>query len=460
MDTKKNRLDLESVRARLSKTEGKEYWRCLDELAATEEFEDMLHREFPREASVWNNPLGRRNFMKLMGASLAFAGLNGCGIHEPKETIVPYVQQPEEIVLGKPLYFATAMTQDGVATGLLAESHEGRPTKIEGNPQHPGSLGSTDLFCQASVLSLYDPDRSQSVTYLEDIRTWSSFVGALQGAMAAQLGRQGAGLRILTQTITSPSLADQINSLLAAYPQAKWYQYDPAALHNTKAGATLAFGQYVNTVHQFDKADVVLSLDSDFLFTGPGMVRYVRDFTSRRRLLNGSSKMNRLYVVESTPSNTGAMSDHRLPLRATEIGRFAASIAAALGVGEPAAAPAAHDDWINAIANDLKSHRGSGIVIAGESQPPYVHALVHAMNQSLGNAGAALVYTDPLEARPVDQVASLRELVADMNSGKVDLLLIVGGNPVYNAPADLDFAGALTKVPLRAHMGMYLDETS
>ena len=454
---------------------GKEYWRSLEELADTEEFRELLHREFPQNASEFNDPVGRRKFLKLMGASFALAGLTAC-TRQPEEYIAPYVRQPEELVPGKPVYFATAMPLDGFATGLIVESHEGRPTKIEGNKDHPASLGATDVFSQASVLGLYDPDRSQTLTFLGDIVTWSAFLGAVKPAMdaqravAAQKPAKG-GLRILTGTVTSPTLAYQIKSLLAALPTAKWHQYDPAGRDNVREGSKLAFGQYANTVYHFDKADVVLSLDSDFLSCGPASLRYARDFSAKRRLTNGNREMNRLYVVESTVTNTGAVADQRLAMRPSEVGVFASAFrfvaAGSLSAGlddfsfhstEPLNSE--HLKWIKAIEGDLNSHRGTSIVIAGDSQPPGVHALAHKMNEALGNVGKTLVYTDPIEANPVNGNASLRELVADMNSGQVDLLLILGGNPVYNAPGDLDFAGAMKKAPLRAHLSLYKDETS
>ena len=459
MGTKTNRLDLTSIRARLSESRGKQYWRSLDELADTEEFQEFINREFPSRASEWNDPLGRRRFMKIMGASMALAGLTAC-VSQPKELIVPYVQQPEEIILGKPLFFATAMTVDGVATGLLVESHEGRPTKIEGNPSHPASLGATDAIAQASVLNLYDPDRSQSVMYLGEIRTWSGFLGALQGAIAAQRGRQGAGIRILTETVTSPTLASQIKALLTTYPSAKWCQYDPAGPHNTRAGAKLAFGQYVNTIYKFDKADVVLSLDSDFLLSGPANVRYIRDFASRRKVQDGHTEMSRLYVIESTASSTGAKGDHTLPLKPSEIQSFTIALASALGVAVQSSGYNGHSDFMNALVTDLKAHRGSSVIVVGENQPPPMHALAHAINQALGNTGNTVLYTDPIEASPADQTQDLAQLVQDMDGGQVDLLLMLGGNPVYNAPADFNFAERLNKVPLRAHLSLYYDETS
>ena len=445
---------------------GKQYWRSLEELADTGEFQELLHREFPQNASEFDDPVGRRKFLKLMGASFALAGLTAC-TRQPVEYIAPYVRQPEELVPGKPVYFATAMPLDGYATGLIVESHEGRPTKIEGNKDHPASLGATDVFSQASVLGLYDPDRSQTLTFLGDIVTWSAFLGAVKPAMdaqravAAQKPAKG-GLRILTGTVTSPTLAYQIKTLLAALPNAKWHQYDPAGRDNVREGSRLAFGQYANTVYHFDKADVVLSLDSDFLSCGPASLRYARDFAAKRRLTNGNREMNRLYVIESSVTNTGSVADQRLAMGPREVAEFTRAVAATLGVTglAPGAGPTDRGRWVDAIANDLGRQRGTSIVIAGDSQPAVVHALAHAMNQALGNVGNTVVYTDPVEANPVDGNASLRELVADMSSSQVDVLLILGGNPVYNAPADLDFAGAIRKVPLRAHLSLYKDETS
>ncbi len=450
------------------RSSGKQYWRSLEELAETDEFQELLHREFPEQATEWSDPVGRRTFLKLMGASFALAGLTAC-TRQPPEYIAPYVRQPEDLVPGKPVFFATAMQLEGFATGLIVESHEGRPTKIEGNKDHPASLGATDVFSQASVLGLYDPDRSQTLTYLGEIVTWSAFLGGVGPAVGAQRAAAAApqpakgGLRILTETVTSPTLAHQIKTLLAILPTAKWHQYDPAGRDSVREGSRLAFGQYANTIYHFDKADVVLSLDSDFLACGPASLRHARDFAGKRRLTEGKREMSRLYVVESTVTNTGSVADHRLPVRPTELEGFAREAAAQLGVQVTqggTAGKVAHFNWIEAVAKDLKQHRGSSIVIAGESQPPAVHALAHATNQALGNVGKTVVYTDPVEANPVDGTASLRELVADMNSGQVDVLLILSGNPVYNAPADLEFVNAIKKVPLRIHLSLYKDETS
>ena len=445
--------------------ETRTFWRTLEERAEDPAFRQHLYNEFPSQIEAITDPVARRTFLKLMGASLALAGVTAC-TKQPAEKIVPYVRQPEDLIPGKPVFYATAMPLAGVATGLLVESHEGRPTKIEGNPLHPGSLGATDVFAQAAVLGLYDPDRSQTLINLGEIRPWSSFLGAITAALAAQRPLNGAGLRLLTESVNSLTLAAQIRDLLVRYPSAKWHQWDPASRENARGGAKLAFGEYVDAQYRFEQADVILALDADFLCCGPGSLRYARDFAARRRP-EQADRMNRLYAIESMPSSTGARADHRLPMKPSAIEQAAREIAAAVGVpggsgGSRAAggSAGAAGTFIAAVARDLQAHRGSSLIIAGDGQPPAVHALAHAMNQALGGVGRTVIYTQPVEAEPTNQLDSLRELVADMNASRVDLLVIVGGNPVYTAPVDLGFAEAMNKVQLRAHLSLYDDETS
>ncbi len=431
------------------------YWRSLEELAQTDEFRAFVDDEFPNRAIDWNDSASRRRFLTLMGASIALAGSTACTV-QPKETIVPYVRQPEEFVPGVPLFYATAMSVAGIATGLLVESHLGRPTKIEGNPQHPASLGATDAFMQASVLTLYDPDRSQTVTLNGRINTWGNFLTALMNVKEVAGLRQGDGFRILTGTVSSPTLAAQLQEFLAAFPKAKWHQYEPCGRHAVRAGSIAAFGNVLNTIYRFDQARVIVSLEADFLCSGmPGGLRYARDYTSRRRSAaeNRGAGAPRLYVAEATPSLTGGMADHRLRMRSAEVETFASSLHSALQTGTG-------NDRIKAILKDLNSARGESIVIAGEHQPPRVHAIAHAMNQALGNAGKTVVYTDPVEANPVDEIASISELANDMRAGGVDTLLVIGGNPVYDAPADLNFLDGLKRVRLRMHTGLYANETA
>ncbi len=473
-------MDLEAVRDKLQWKTGKQYWRTLEELASDPQFEELLHREFPRQApSEWDEGVDRRDFLKLMAASLAFAGLSGCG-RTPEQYLVPYVKQPDGLTLGKPQFYATAMPFGADAIGLLVESHEGRPTKIEGNPDHPSSLGSTNVFAQASVLNLYDPDRAQTVTKYGEIQTWSLFVQSAQALAATMKGTNGAGFRILTGIITSPTLAEQIQSLLTLFPQAKWHQWEPAVGDGTREGAKLAFGSYVNTVYRPEKAEVILSLDSDFLGNGPGHIRYAKEF-SRRRMLNErpksnpladevfpETKMNRLYVVEPTPSVTGATADHRLPLRASEVELFARALAGKLGLGGLATLPGKNGDWLDAVAKDLQRHKGASLVVAGEHQPAEVHTLAHSINAALGNVGTTLYYTEPVEAHPMNHLESLRELCSDIYDGKVETLLILGVNPVYTAPHDFDFASKIKfdeekkRKPIKntIYVGSHFDETA
>ncbi|MEA2559546.1 MAG: hypothetical protein QOH06_1050 [Acidobacteriota bacterium] len=463
------RLDLAEVREKLRRQRGPEVWRSLEELAETPEFEELLHREFPRQASEMTmDGVSRRGFMQLAGASLALAGLTGC-TKQPPEGIVPYVKQPEYIVPGRPLFFATTLLHGGYAHGVLAESHMGRPTKIEGNPDHPASLGATDVFAQAAVLTLYDPERSQSVLHNGRISTWGAFVADLGNRLRALQGLGGEGVRILTGTVTSPTLAAQMQDLLTRFPRARWHQWEAAGGHHGRAAATRAFGQPLETRYDFSAARVVLAIDSDVLTQGPGNVRYQRDFARTRRVRKGNLQMSRLYAVESIPTNTGTLADHRLPLPAAEIEAFTLALAQAVGAVGPAGTAGVGDvliddrarKFVKAIAEDLRANTGASIVAADEYSSPAVQVLVHGINQALGNVGRTVFQTAPVEAAPVDQVASMRQLVTDMNAGRVELLLMLGGvNPVYSAPVDLNFAQALQKVPLRAHHGLYENETS
>ncbi|HEX4346796.1 MAG TPA: TAT-variant-translocated molybdopterin oxidoreductase [Vicinamibacterales bacterium] len=436
------------------------WWRTLEEQADTPEFQERLYKEFPSQIEAIADPVARRAFLKLMGASMALAGITAC-TRQPEEKIVPYVRQPEEMIPGKPLFYATAMTLGGIATGVLVETHEGRPTKIEGNPDHPSSLGAADVFAQAAVLELYDPDRVSTVTNLGEIRPWPAFIAAIRAALTAQQAVRGAGLRILTEAVGSPTLAAQLRDLLARFPAATWHQWDPASRENAKAGAKAAFGEYVDARHHFDRADVILSLDANFLSSGPGCLRASREFASRRRPEN-IDRMNRLYVVETMPTSTGARADHRLPAPPSDVAAIAHAIAyqtASLG-STPSTLDAHQSQWAAAVATDLLAHRGASLVVAGESQPPVVHALAHAMNAALDNVGKTVEYIEPCERQPIDQLASLRELTAELRGGKVDVLVILGGNPVYTAPADLGFSEALDKAPLRVHLSLHEDETS
>ncbi len=455
-------IDIQAVRARLEQQGGPQVWRSLEAVAETTEFKDYLHREFPTNASEWLDPVGRRSFMKLMSASMALAGVTACTV-QPTELIVPYVRQPEEVIPGRPLFFATAMSLGGVASGVLVESHEGRPTKIEGNPEHPASQGATDLFAQGSVLTLYDPDRSQAITQLGEIRPWSAVIAAVRSGLSAQSATKGAGLRILTETVNSPSLAAQIQQVLQLQPNAKWIQWEPMPRDNARAGARTAFGEYLEPVYDLSKADVILSLEADFLSSeGASNLRYARQFAGRRKVEDSADNLNRLYVVESNHSVTGGRADNRLPIKSSQIEAFARAVAQQVGVtGVTGTVPAGSEAFADAVAKDLTAHRGRAVVMAGDSQPPAVHAIAHALNAALATVGTTVSYLPTPEIVPSEQHAALRELVTDIEAGRVQMLVIVGeSNPVLSAPADFKFAEAMGKVAVRVHSGLFFDETA
>jgi MoCo/4Fe-4S cofactor protein with predicted Tat translocation signal len=458
---KKDKLQLAKVRETLSEARGPQYWRTLDELAQTPEFEEMLHREFPKHASEWTDKSSRRDFMKIMGASMALAGLSAC-TKQPLEPIVPYVKQPNNLLLGKPLFYATAMTLGAYGTGLLVESHEGRPTKIEGNPQHPSSLGGTDVFNQASVLTMYDPDRSQTNTYLGEMRNWPQVLSSLRSSIESEKANRGAGFRVLSGATSSPSFVAQMQEFLKTYPQAKWYQWEAVNRDNVYAGAQLAFGQPAETLYDFSKAKVVLSLDGDFLSSGfPGFHKYTREF-SRRRRPELKEEMLRFYAVESATTNTAAKADHRLHVKASEVEQFARALASALGATQAGGEfKGSQKNFAAALLKDLQANRGAALVVVGDAQTPAAHALAHAINAALGAVGKTVSYGDPVDPfAATPKVEQLRQLTAEMRSGKVDMLVVLNTNPVYDAPSDFGFLEALSKVGLRVHLGLYQDETA
>jgi len=451
-------LDLEKLRKKLADQNGQKYWRSLEELADNSQFQDLVEREFPRQAPASWQGVSRRDFLRLMGAGLALAGLSGC-IRQPDEHITPYVKAPEDTLPGRPLYYATAETRHGFGRGVLVRSNMARPTKIDGNPDHPTSLGSTDAITQATLLSMYDPDRSQRVLLQGQDSQWNSFVEAITVALQKQKAT-GSKVRILTETVTSPTLVSQIQAFLKQYPGSKWHRWEVQNRDTVKQGAQLAFGRDVQTSYDLKKAKTILSLDANFLQEGPESVRLAREFADGRRVRHDNTAMNRLYAVESTPTITGTSADHVWPLKASDVEDFARAIAAGVGVAGAGGSSLSADKRVQAIVKDLQANRGQSVVIPGEYQSPIVHALAHAINAALGAVGKTVKYTAPVEADSVVHSDSLTELVADMNNGKVEALFILGGNPVYDAPAELKFAEALQKVPLRIHTGLYNDETA
>jgi molybdopterin-containing oxidoreductase family iron-sulfur binding subunit len=446
-------MTLVQVRQQLKGMKGKKYWRSVDELAGTPEFQAAVEQEFPSSAQEWVDPVSRRGFMKLMGASMALAGLAGC-TKQPDEPIYAYVKAPEDLILGKPMYFATAHPFVTGAVPLLVKSDQFRPIKVDGNPEHAYNHGGSDPFSQGTLLELYDPDRSQHVTYRGESSSWAEFAEALRLKVAGT--KDGTGVYFLSSTITSPTLARQWKAVQAAYPKATLAQYDPAV-----AGTALQDG--TTAQYNLADADVIVSLDADFLSGAayPGFHKLVADYAARRK---DPGKLNRLYTIESTPTTTGLKAEHRLGLRASEIPAFAAALASAVGVaGGPAPAYTWTDEqqkFLAALAKDLKASAGKSVVIPGLYQDASVAALAAQINSALGNTGKTVTAEGGSAAQiPSDQIAGIKNLVADLNAGKVDWLLILNLNPIYNAPADLDFADAFNKAKIVVHLGPHLDET-
>jgi len=440
------------------------YWRSLAQLEEHPESRAFLEREFPEGASELPEGITRRDMMMLLGASLSLAGLAGC--RRPVEEIVPYVTAPEEIVPGVPRYYATTMPFRRSAYGLIVESHEGRPTKIEGNPGHPATLGASSARIQASVLSLYDPDRSQTVRLKGEAKSWNDFVTAWGQLSKAHAADGGAGLGVLSESFCSPTLARLTSELRARFPRATWATYEAVSDENRLAGLRSVTGRDLDLMLRIDQASVILALDADPLLTDPEMIRHTRGFAAGRRAGASGGAMNRLYSVEGVYSLTGAMADHRLRLESRQIAPFLAALAARIvpptaggaslaGAGVPGVDPR----WIDALAKDLLANRSKGLIVAGERQPAAVHAAVCALNTYLGNNGSTVTYYETKDAA-LPSVSSLGSLVSAMQGGAIRTLVVLGGNPVFDAPADFDFASAMAKVPDSIALGHSVDETS
>ena len=435
------------------------YWRSLGQLEDQAEFRAFLEREFPKGASELPEGVTRREMISLLGASLSLAGLAGC--RRPTEEIVPYVTAPEDVVPGVARYYATTMPFGRSAYGLIVESHEGRPTKLEGNPSHPSTLGASSSRVQASVLGLYDADRSQTVRQGGEAKSWADFVTAWGELAKAHAADGGAGLAILSESFASPTLARLAAELRARYPKLTWATYEAVSDENRLAGIRSATGRDLELMLRFDRATVILALDADPLLTDPEMIRQTRGFAAGRRAAASGGEMNRLYAVEGVYSLTGAMADHRLRLESRQIAPFLAALAARLGAaGSPGAdVPGVDPRWIDVLAKDLLANRGKGLIVAGDRQPAAVHAAVCALNTHLGNTGTTVSYYETKDA-VLPSLSSLTALVTAMQAGTVQTLVVLGGNPVFDAPADLDFTAALAKVPQSIVLGHSVDETS
>jgi len=440
-------------------------WRSLDELANKPEVQQWLQSEFPSVQIESLSNVSRRRFLQASAASLVLAGVIGCEV-QPPERIVAAVRGEDGFTPGKPEYFATTLSSGPSELGVLIENHMGRPTKIEGNPDHPGSLGATDAMTQAQILTLYDPARSQAIYNRDQIATWERFVQALRRQIERANQRKGKGLFVLTPTLRSPTLIEQIAMLLRRLPQARWCVHDAIDDDNARDGLQAAFGPEASPVIHIDQANVILALDRDFLGADPSSVRYTREFANRRRVNRGASAAtaNRLYVAEPCPTVTGGQADHRLAVRAGRI------IALLLRIAErfealPAEADvrsvpnldAAQREWCDEAANDLARHNGAAVVLIGRSQPAAAHALAWAINSKLRALGGVV----SLIAKPALPAHESLERLADAIKRKAaDSIIILDANPAYDAPIDLQFASLLRDVPYTAHLGLYRDETA
>ena len=411
---------------------GEKFWRSLNELAESPEFEEQLAREFPRHAQPLSDFVSRRQFLKLMGASMALAGLSACG-YKPQGPIISQAKTPPEHLPGESLYFATALAVSGFGMGVLAKSYEGRPIKLEGNPNHPASLGATNAITQAMLLDLYDPDRSQNVLKFGRIEPWTTFAAELLQKIAIQNAKQGAGVRILTGAITSPTLADQIQQFLKANPKAQWYQYEAVSWENLYEGTRLAFGEWLYPIYRLDQAQVLVALDSDLLYTGAGAVRYAHDFMQGRKVRKEQMRMNRLFVAEPMFTVTGMTADERLPIQSSKIARLAYEIARLLDApvqAEPSGELTPEEQkWVQVVAGELKAHAGESLIVVGEAQPPAVHAIAHAINQVLGNIGKTVVFIAPPEAKPTLHTQDIRQLAQELQNNAVEMLIMLGECP-------------------------------
>ncbi len=445
----------------LAESTGPRYWRSLDELAVSPEFQQYLEREFPEGASDMDG-VDRRHFLKIMAASFALGGIGLSGCRRPEAHFVPYAKSPEHVIPGLPTFYASARPIRGGAVPVVVETHEARPTKIEGNPSYASFGGRTDLQTQASVLNLYDPDRATAHLSGGKILPRADLNDLLAGISTTYAARKGEGLAFLAEPSTSPTRLRLIEALKASMPKAVWAEYDPLGDDGAESAATSLLGRKARPVYHFDKASRILGLDADFLQTGGGHLKAARDFTDGRRVEDTDGKMNRLYQVESNLTVTGGMADHRLRLPSSRMAAVAAYLAERVGVENAKADPAvAHEiadcsDWIDTCADDLVAHQGTSLVVAGAHLPEEVHVLCFLINQALGNMGETVEFLEIPDAGAV----SIEELKTAIGAGGINTLVILDGNPVYNTAVDLDWSSVQQSVDEVVRLGYYVDETS
>jgi molybdopterin-containing oxidoreductase family iron-sulfur binding subunit len=433
------------------------FWSSLEELIDEEGFRDWLAAEFPAASSMFDDP-GRRQFLKLMGASLLLAGLGGCSDGKSGEAL-PYVNQPDGVTPGVPRYYATSVTFEGYGQPVIATTYAGRPTKLDGNPDHPVTRGASDAFMQSAVFELYDPERSKLPLKDGVPSTWGAVTAALTKLRAGWQERQGEGLRILTGATTSPTLIRQMTELAKQFPKMRWSQFQAVGSGRQDEAMALAFGRAVAPQYRLDKCEVIVSLDHDLLGPGPHQVAHARAWARKRGEAAPGSGRARLYVAECVPSLTGTVADVRLPCEVSRAPLLVQALAAQFGVaaGKTELKPE-EQKWLSHAAADLRSHAGASLLVIGPQHAPEIQALAPAINQALKNAGETIWYSEPVFAS--SEPAPLAMLAEEMSAGSVDTLFMIDCNPVYAAPASLKLEKLIASVPNRIHAGLHVDETA
>src|SRR4051794_22682109 len=439
---------------------GRDYWRRLQELADSPEFAEIVEREVPRFRAALDG-LDRRRFLQIMAAPMVLAALSGCGQEVDPRQIVPYVEQPPDLVPSVARYYTTAFTNAGYAEGIRLRHTMGRPVKVEGNPLHPASLGAASAPMQASLLTLYDPRRAQTITGGGQVQSWPGFVAALYARREALRATGGKGLRLLTGAVTSPTFATQLADLQHQFPEMRWVPWEPLDRDAERSAEIKIFGRSFDRVYDLTQVQVIFGVESDLISRAPGALAHARQFATWRRPYDTAGRMSRVYAIESTPTLLGAKADHRIAMQPAEIAAALRYIAGAVGAGphDWTQGETSRADWFKSAAADLTANRGRVLVHAGSEQPAEIHLLVNALNGALGAFGSTIGLIEPVAAAP-EAPQPLSELVADMEAGAVDTLVMIDTNPVYGAPADLDFAGALKRVKFSASLSLYPDETA
>src|SRR5438105_4767985 len=468
---------------------GPKYWRSLNQLADTPEFRQWVDREFPAGAGELTDPVTRRHFVQIMSASFLLAGFGLTGCRRPEEKILPFGKAPENYIHGAPQFFATAMPRRGSAVPVVVKSSDGRPTKVEGNGLHPDSNGAADCYAQASVLDVYDPDRAMRFVRSGNNVKREAALDFLGDVSKKAQAEGGQGLCFLLERSSSPSRARLQKLVSDRFPKARWFVYEPVDFDVHRQAASVAFGKSIRPYCKLDEARVIVSLDCDFIGGEEDAYLHIRRFIKGRRIEKPADTMNRLYAVEALFTLTGANADHRLRVTAGSVlplaARLATEILKQAGQGEVTAAAQSvisqaqamesraeqgksreeltkamesaqtRERWIVACAKDLLANGGKGLVLAGQRQPVAVHLLAHALNVALGNVGKTVVFLDA----PAAGDGSLSDLAQALNAGQVETLVILGGNPVYNAPVDLNWAQAQRKARTVVRLGYSEDET-